>query len=117
MFDEMDSPRTKRVLLEGWEQFDEPVDRIVSIGAFEHFGHDRYDDFFKMAYSVLPDDGVMLLHTISGLTLRRWPGRGHAADVRAGPLRQVHHRPRSSPAAGCRRSRWSRSTRPRPASR
>src|SRR6266567_1049099 len=35
-FDEMDSPRTKRVLLEGWEQFDEPVDRIVSIGAFEH---------------------------------------------------------------------------------
>ena len=36
---------------EGWEQFDEPVDRIVSIGAFEHFGHDRYDDFFKMAYN------------------------------------------------------------------
>ena len=45
-----DSPRSKRVLLEGWEQFDEPVDRIVSIGAFEHFGHDRYDDFFKMTY-------------------------------------------------------------------
>jgi len=65
-FDEMDSPRTKRVLLQGWEQFDEPVDRIVSIGAFEHFGHDRYPDFFKMAYDVLPDDGVMLLHTIVG---------------------------------------------------
>src|ERR1700682_6354037 len=47
VFDGMDSPRTRRVLLEGWEQFDEPVDRIVSIGAFEHFGHDRYDDFFK----------------------------------------------------------------------
>ena len=44
-------------LLEGWEQFDEPVDRIVSIGAFEHFGFDRYDDFFTMAYNVLPDDG------------------------------------------------------------
>jgi cyclopropane-fatty-acyl-phospholipid synthase len=67
-FDEMDSPRGKRVLLNGWEQFDEPVDRIVSIGAFEHFGHDRYDDFFEMAYRVLPDDGVMLLHTITGLT-------------------------------------------------
>src|SRR5690242_2042386 len=63
-FDELDSPRSKRVLLQGWEQFDEPVDRIVSIGAFEHFGHDRYDDFFAMAYRVLPDDGVMLLHTI-----------------------------------------------------
>src|SRR6476646_3306175 len=47
-FDELDSPRTKRVLLQGWEQFDEPVDRIVSIGAFEHFGHDRYDDFFTL---------------------------------------------------------------------
>jgi cyclopropane-fatty-acyl-phospholipid synthase len=63
-FDEMDSPRSKRVLLEGWEQFNEPVDRIVSIGAFEHFGFDRYDDFFKMAYQALPADGVMMLHTI-----------------------------------------------------
>jgi cyclopropane-fatty-acyl-phospholipid synthase len=59
-----DSPRSKEVLLEGWEQFHEPVDRIVSIGAFEHFGKDRYDDFFKMAYSALPAGGVMLLHTI-----------------------------------------------------
>jgi cyclopropane mycolic acid synthase MmaA2 len=75
-FDEMDwghrplagDPRSKRVMLNGWEQFDEPVDRIVSIGAFEHFGHDRYDDFFTMAHTVLPADGVMLLHTITGLT-------------------------------------------------
>jgi cyclopropane-fatty-acyl-phospholipid synthase len=33
MVDQMDSPRSRRVLLAGWEQFDEPVDRIVSIGA------------------------------------------------------------------------------------
>src|SRR6201989_891141 len=59
-----DSPRSKEVRLQGWEQFDGRVDRIVSIGAFEHFGRDRYDDFFKMAYAALPDDGVMLLHTI-----------------------------------------------------
>jgi cyclopropane-fatty-acyl-phospholipid synthase len=58
------SPRTHEVLLEGWEQFHEPVDRIVSIGAFEHFGSARYDEFFKMAYAALPHDGVMLLHTI-----------------------------------------------------
>jgi cyclopropane-fatty-acyl-phospholipid synthase len=64
VFAESPSRRSKRVLLEGWEQFDEPVDRIVSIGAFEHFGRDRYDDFFKKAYAVLPPDGVMLLHTI-----------------------------------------------------
>ncbi len=58
------SQRSKRVLLQGWEQFDEKVDRIVSIGAFEHFGRDRYNDFFKMAYEALPADGVMMLHTI-----------------------------------------------------
>jgi cyclopropane-fatty-acyl-phospholipid synthase len=62
--DQHPSARSKRVLLRGWEQFDEKVDRIVSIGAFEHFGRDRYSDFFKMAYEALPADGVMLLHTI-----------------------------------------------------
>ena len=67
---------SKRVLLQGWEQFSEPVDRIVSIGAFEHFGFDRYDDFFKMAYNVLPADGVMLLHTITRLTLDEVRDRG-----------------------------------------
>jgi cyclopropane-fatty-acyl-phospholipid synthase len=64
LLDESDSPRNKQVLLEGWEQFHEPVDRIVSIGAFEHFGRERYDDFFKMAYAALPSGGVMMLHTI-----------------------------------------------------
>ncbi len=62
--DELDSPRSKQVLLEGWEQFHEPVDRIVSIGAFEHFGFDRYYDFFKMAFTALPAGGTMMLHTI-----------------------------------------------------
>ncbi|GAB3225198.1 cyclopropane mycolic acid synthase family methyltransferase [Mycolicibacterium hippocampi] len=70
------SPRSKRVLLQGWEQFDEPVDRIVSIGAFEHFGRDRYDEFFKMAYRVLPDDGVMMLHTIIKPTDEEFTDRG-----------------------------------------
>jgi cyclopropane-fatty-acyl-phospholipid synthase len=64
LFDKSPSTRSKRALLAGWEQFDEPVDRIVSIGAFEHFGTDRYDAFFAKAYEVLPSDGVMLLHTI-----------------------------------------------------
>jgi cyclopropane-fatty-acyl-phospholipid synthase len=60
--------RNVEVRLQGWEEFDEKVDRIVSIGAFEHFGHERYPDFFKMAYDALPDDGVMLLHTITAIT-------------------------------------------------
>ncbi len=64
LFAVSDSPRSKRVLLEDWEQFHEPVDRIVAIGPLEHFGYDRYDDFFTMAYEALPADGVMLLHSI-----------------------------------------------------
>jgi len=67
VFAESDSPRSKRILLQGWEQFSEPVDRIVSIGAFEHFGHERYDAFFATAHQALPDDGIMLLHSITGL--------------------------------------------------
>ena len=54
--------------LEGWETFDEPVDRIVSVGAFEHFGRDKYPAFFAKARSLLPGksgEGVMLLHTIT----------------------------------------------------
>ncbi|WP_045384874.1 class I SAM-dependent methyltransferase, partial [Mycobacterium kyorinense] len=30
-FEAMDTARSRRVLLQGWEQWDEPVDRIVSI--------------------------------------------------------------------------------------
>ncbi|CAN5461588.1 cyclopropane mycolic acid synthase family methyltransferase [soil metagenome] len=70
-----DSPstgRTKRVLLKGWEQFDEPVDRIVSVGAFEHFGRDRWDDFFKFAFHALPDDGIMMLHTITTCSIEEF---------------------------------------------
>ena len=68
-FAELDSPRSKDVRLQGWEEFHEPVDRIVSLGAFEHFAdgigtYDRYTDFFKMCHDVLPDDGKMLLHSI-----------------------------------------------------
>ena len=63
-FDAIDSPRSKEARLQGWEQFHDELDRIVSIGAFEHFGFDRYDDFFKMAFTALPDNGTMMLHTI-----------------------------------------------------
>ena len=51
-----DSPRSKRVLLMPWEEFDEPVDRIVSIGAFEHFGFEKYDFYFKKTYDLLPNE-------------------------------------------------------------
>jgi len=64
LFAESDSPLSKEVRLQPWEEFDEPVDRIVSIGAFEHFGFEKYDFYFRKTFNLMPDDGVMLLHTI-----------------------------------------------------
>src|SRR5689334_10981655 len=63
LLDQVDSDRSKRILLRGWEEFDEPVDRIMSIEAFEHFGFERYDEFFKKCFSVLPDDGRMTIQS------------------------------------------------------
>ncbi|HWE02915.1 MAG TPA: class I SAM-dependent methyltransferase [Tepidisphaeraceae bacterium] len=51
--------------LQGWETFDEKADRIISIGAFEHFGDAKHAAFFEKCRAILPDDGVMLLHTIT----------------------------------------------------
>src|SRR6201990_2434176 len=56
--------RSVEVRLQGWEEFDDKVDRIVSIGAFEAFKKVRYSAFFEKAQDVLADDGRMLLHTI-----------------------------------------------------
>lgn len=52
------------VRLLGWEEFNEPADRVVSIGAFEHFGSARYNEFYSRMSSIMPRDGRMLLHTI-----------------------------------------------------
>jgi cyclopropane-fatty-acyl-phospholipid synthase len=66
LLDKVETTRTHRVLLAGWEQFHEPVDRIVSIEAFEHFGFERYDDFFKNCFEILPDDGRMTIQSSTG---------------------------------------------------
>jgi len=63
-FANSDSARRMEVRLQPWEEFDEPIDRVVSIGAFEHFGFNKYDDYFKKTFNLMPDDGVMMLHTI-----------------------------------------------------
>ena len=62
----IDTDRSFDVRLEGWEQFHSPVDRIVSIEAFEHFGFERYDDFFKTCYDILPEDGRMTIQSSVG---------------------------------------------------
>ena len=63
LLDDLGSDRSHKVLLRGWEEFHDPVDRIVSIEAFEHFGFERYDDFFKNCFEILPDDGRMVIQS------------------------------------------------------
>jgi cyclopropane-fatty-acyl-phospholipid synthase len=63
LLDQVDTDRSRRILLRGWEEFDEPVDRILSIEAFEHFGFERYDEFFRKCHSILPADGRMTIQS------------------------------------------------------
>ncbi|HEU4361736.1 MAG TPA: cyclopropane mycolic acid synthase family methyltransferase [Mycobacterium sp.] len=63
LLDAVDTDRSRRVLLHGWEEFHGPVDRIVSIEAFEHFGHENYDNFFKNCFEILPADGRMTIQS------------------------------------------------------
>lgn len=78
-----DQAGTAEVRLQGWEEFHDPVDRIVSIGAFEHFRRERYSEFFSRCRSLLPDDGRMLLHTIV------WPAPEELAE-RNLPIEHEH---------------------------
>lgn len=72
----LDTNRSVEVRLQGWEEFNQPVDRIVSIGAFEAFKVERYPLFFERAYNLLPDDGRMLLHTILAHTQKFFRDNG-----------------------------------------
>jgi cyclopropane-fatty-acyl-phospholipid synthase len=72
----LDTNRSIEVRLQGWEEFTQPVDRIVSIGAFEAFKVERYPLFFQRAYDLLPSDGRMLLHTILAHTQKFFRDNG-----------------------------------------
>jgi cyclopropane-fatty-acyl-phospholipid synthase len=69
--------------LQGWEEFTEPVDRIISIGAFEHFRTERYEAFFTRAFSLLPRGGRMMLHTIVQPDINELRQRGIVVDHEA----------------------------------
>ncbi|WP_207261830.1 cyclopropane fatty acyl phospholipid synthase [Desulfovibrio sp. Huiquan2017] len=47
---------------------DEPFDKIVSVGMFEHVGPKNYDTFMHTAARCLKPDGLFLLHTIGSNT-------------------------------------------------
>ncbi|MGY1426195.1 cyclopropane fatty acyl phospholipid synthase [Lysobacter sp. A289] len=56
-------------LLQDYRELDQdalggPVDRIVSVGMFEHVGHKNHREYMEVAERCLADDGLFLLHTI-----------------------------------------------------
>ena len=51
--------------LQDYRDVTETVDRIVSVGMFEHVGVAFYDRFFRACARALADDGVMVLHSIA----------------------------------------------------
>jgi len=63
--------RKAEARLQGWEEFHEKVDRIVSFEAFDAFKKERYPAFFERSYDILPGDGRMLLHSLFTYD-RRW---------------------------------------------
>ncbi len=50
-----------------YREVKEQFQRIVSVGAFEHFGKKFYKIFFKKVHNLMTDDGICLLHTIGSV--------------------------------------------------
>lgn len=77
--------RRAEARLQGWEEFHEKVDRIVSFEAFDAFKKERWPAFFDRSYEIMPDDGRMLLHSIFTHEQTYW--RDHGITVTMSDLR------------------------------
>lgn len=51
-----------------YRDLDEKFDRIISIGMFEQVGVGHFEEFFQKINSLMPDDGIMLLHSIGHMS-------------------------------------------------
>ena len=71
-------PTTRRAeaRLQGWEEFDEKVDRIISFEAFDAFKKERWPAFWDWAYKALPADSRVLMHSIFTYPQTSWQERG-----------------------------------------
>jgi cyclopropane-fatty-acyl-phospholipid synthase len=57
-----------RFQLMDYRHLDQRFDRIVSVGMFEHVGVGHYAEFFAKVNALMPDDGLMLLHSIGHMS-------------------------------------------------
>ncbi len=51
--------------LQDYRHLDQPFDRIVSVGMFEHVGVGHFKEFFGKVHGLLKDDGIAVLHSIN----------------------------------------------------
>ena len=51
--------------LQDYRHLDQPFDRIVSVGMFEHVGIGHFKEFFGKVHGLLKDDGIAVLHSIN----------------------------------------------------
>ena len=51
--------------LQDYRHLDQPFDRIVSVGMFEHVGVGHFKEFFGKVHGLLNDDGIAVLHSIN----------------------------------------------------
>ena len=56
------------IRLEDYRDHQDHYDRVVSVGMFEHVGAPYYETYFRKVRSLLPDDGIALIHTIGRTT-------------------------------------------------
>jgi mycolic acid methyltransferase MmaA1 len=83
-------PTTRRAeaRLQGWEEFDERVDRIMTFEAFDAFKKERWPAFFDRSYDILPDDGRMLMHSIFSYPVSYY--REHGIPLTMSDVRFLH---------------------------
>ncbi|MEY8018063.1 cyclopropane mycolic acid synthase family methyltransferase [Mycobacterium servetii] len=73
---EIPTTRRAEARLQGWEEFDEPVDRIISFEAFDAFKKERWPVFWDWAYKTLPDNSRMMMHSIFTRPQSYWHEHG-----------------------------------------
>jgi mycolic acid methyltransferase MmaA1 len=83
-------PTTRRAeaRLQGWEEFDEQVDRIISFEAYDAFKKERWSAFWDWAYKALPEGSRMLMHSIFTQPQSYW--REHGIPITMKDLRFLH---------------------------
>jgi cyclopropane-fatty-acyl-phospholipid synthase len=112
LLDQIATNFSHRVLLRGWEEIGDPVDRMVSIEAFEAFGKPRYAAFFEMAYRLLPSDGRLVLEAIFTHPPSYWHKNG--IPITMSDLRFMRLLKRYFPVAKCHPRKTSSNSRAAP---